>query len=98
MYLAKVTALLDEHLKTRHPTFFGSQAKHPVAELKPFKDIHDPIWPTNRFSWRELVVIDSPIIQSLRRIHQTGLGYYVHQSALHSTFEDWLGVVTVATA
>ena len=97
MYLAKVTALLDEHLKTRHPTFFGSQAKHPVAELKPFKDIHDPIWGTNRFSWRELVVIDSPIIQRLRRIHQTGLAYYVYPSARHSRFEHSLGVVTVAT-
>ena len=97
MYLAKVTALLDQHLKTKHPTFFGSQAKHPVAELKPFKDIHDPIWGTNRFSWRELVIIDSPIIQRLRRIHQTGLAYYVYPSARHSRFEHSLGVVTVAT-
>lgn len=97
MYLAKVAALLDEHLKSKHPTFFGSNAKHPVADLKPFKDIHDPIWGTNRFSWRELVVIDSPIIQRLRRIHQTGLAYYVYPSARHSRFEHSLGVVTVAT-
>jgi hypothetical protein len=97
MYLAKVTALLDEHLKTKHPTFFGTKANHPVADLKPFKDIHDPIWGTNRFSWRELAVIDSPIIQRLRRIHQTGLAYYVYPSARHSRFEHTLGVVTVAS-
>lgn len=97
MYLAKVTALLDTHLKTKHPTFFGTEAKHPVADLKPFKDIHDPIWGTNRFSWRELAVIDSPIIQRLRRIHQTGLAYYVYPSARHSRFEHTLGVVTVAS-
>ena len=97
MYLAKVTALLDTHLKTKHATFFGTEAKHPVADLKPFKDIHDPIWGTNRFSWRELAVIDSPIIQRLRRIHQTGLAYYVYPSARHSRFEHTLGVVTVAS-
>jgi uncharacterized protein len=97
MYLAKVTALLDQHLQLEHPTFFGSKAKHPVANLKPFKDIHDPIWGTNRFSWRELAVIDSPIIQRLRRIHQTGLAYYVYPSARHSRFEHTLGVVTVAS-
>jgi len=97
MYLDKVTALLDKHLKTKHPTFFGTHAKHPVAELKPSKDIHDPIWGTNKFSWRELIIIDSPIIQRLRRIHQTGLAYYVYPSARHSRFEHSLGVVTVAT-
>jgi uncharacterized protein len=97
MYLPKVTALLDDHLKAKHPDFFGKDAKHPVAELKPFKDIHDPIWGTNRFSWRELVIIDCPIIQRLRRIHQTGLAYYVYPSARHSRFEHSLGVVTVAS-
>jgi len=97
MYLARVTVLLDEHLKTKHPAFFGGKATHPVSDLKPFKDIHDPIWGTNRFSWRELAVIDSPVIQRLRRIHQTGLAYYVYPSARHSRFEHTLGVVTVAS-
>ncbi len=97
MYLAKVTALLDKHLRTKHPNFFGTEATHPFANLRPFKDIHDPIWGTNRFSWRELAIIDSPIIQRLRRIHQTGLAYYVYPSARHSRFEHSLGVVTVAT-
>lgn len=97
MYLAKVTGLLDKHLTTRHPAFFGGRAKHPFADLRPFKDIHDPIWGTNRFSWRELAIIDSPIMQRLRRIHQTGLAYYVYPSARHSRFEHSLGVVTVAS-
>ena len=97
MYLAKVTSLIDEHLRTKHPVFFGSKASHPFLDLRPFKDIHDPIWGTNRFSWRELVIMDSPIFQRLRRIHQTGLAYYVYPSARHSRFEHSLGVVTVAT-
>ena len=97
MYLAKVTVLLDKHLKAKHPDFFGSKASHPFAELRPFKDIHDPIWGTNRFSWRELAIVDSPIMQRLRRIHQTGLAYYIYPSARHSRFEHSLGVVTVAS-
>ena len=97
MYLTKVTSLIDEHLKSKHPTFFGSRASHPFLDLRLFKDIHDPIWGTNRFSWRELAIIDSPIFQRLRRIHQTGLAYYVYPSARHSRFKHLLGVVTVAT-
>jgi uncharacterized protein len=96
MYLEKVTGLLDRHLIATHPVFFGRTASHPFTDLRPFKDIHDPIWGTNRFSWRELVVIDSPIFQRLRRIHQTGLAFYVYPSARHSRFEHSLGVVTVA--
>ncbi len=96
MYLDKVTSLIDDHLKARHPDFFGDRATHPFLPLKPFKEIHDPIWGTNRFSWRELAIIDSPMIQRLRRIHQTGLAYYVYPSARHSRFEHSLGVVTVA--
>jgi HD superfamily phosphohydrolase len=43
------------------------------------------------------VLIDSPLIQRLRRIHQTGLAYYVYPATRHSRFEHSLGVVNVAT-
>jgi HD superfamily phosphohydrolase len=95
--LTLVTALLDEYLKSRHGLFFGDKAEHPFSELKPYKDIHDPIWGTNGFSWRELALIDTPIMQRLRYIHQTGLAYQVYPSSRHSRFEHSLGVVIVAT-
>jgi HD superfamily phosphohydrolase len=95
--LSRVTEVLDSYLATRYPNHFGPEPTHPFANLKKFKVIHDNLWGTNRFSWRELLVMDSPILQRLRDIHQTGLAYYVYPSARHSRFEHCLGVTTVAS-
>ena len=95
--LEGLVSRFDSYLKTIHPQFFGDKADHPFASLKPFKVIHDPIWGTNRFSWRELALIDTPLLQRLRLIHQTGLAHYVYPSARHSRFEHSLGVVTIAS-
>jgi HD superfamily phosphohydrolase len=95
--LQKIVAALDDYLRRSHPDYFGPEATHPFAPLKAFKVIHDSLWGTNRFSWRELVLIDSPLFQRLRGIHQTGLAHYVYPSARHSRFEHSLGVATVAS-
>lgn len=95
--LRRLVERFDAHLKARHPQFFGKTATHPVANLKSFKVIHDPIWGTNRFSWMELALIDTPLLQRLRVIHQTGLAHYVYPSARHARFEHSLGVVTIAS-
>jgi hypothetical protein len=79
--LISIVDLLDGYLASRHGLFFSDKPKHPFLELKPYKDIHDPIWGTNGFSWRELALIDTPIMQRLRRIHQTGLAYQVYPAA-----------------
>jgi uncharacterized protein len=95
--LISTTAVLNDYLKSEHELFFGDKAEHPFLQLKPYKDIHDPIWGTNGFSWRELALIDTPVMQRLRRIHQTGLAFEVYPSARHSRFEHSLGVTIVAT-
>ena len=91
--LTTVTDLLDSYLKAKHELFFGEKAQHPFLDLKPYKDIHDPIWGTNGFSWRELALIDSPLMQRLRRIHQTGLAYHRPPSwpTLISTLKSFVG-------
>jgi uncharacterized protein len=95
--LSHIIDEVDAFLRERHPLFFGGSPVHPHSPLKPYKVIHDQLWGTNRFSWRELALIDSPVLQRLRGIHQTGLAYYVYPSATHSRFEHSLGVLTVAS-
>jgi uncharacterized protein len=95
--LSALVTRLDSYLKRRHPEFFGERARHPFWPLKPFKVIHDPLWGTNRFSWRELALLDTPLLQRLRNIHQTGLAHQVYPSAQHSRLEHSLGVATIAS-
>lgn len=89
--------LVDQHLKSRFPDYYGDDAMHPHMQVKSSKVIHDNLWGTNSFSWQELSIIDSPILQRLRGIHQTGLAYNVYPCAHHTRFEHSLGVATVAS-
>jgi HD superfamily phosphohydrolase len=95
--LRHLVELLDDYLGRTHPQFFGPNPTHPFLPVKTSKIIHDPLWGTNRFSWRELAIIDSPIMQRLRYIHQTGLAFHVYPAARHSRFEHSLGVLTIAS-
>ena len=95
--LRDVTAAIDEHLQTAHSSYFGPEPTHPVLPLKRSKVLHDNLWGTNSFSWRELALIDSPIIQRLRDIHQVGLALQTYMCARHSRFEHSIGVVTIAS-
>ncbi len=95
--LSHIVELLDGYLGSAHPQFFGPSPTHPFLPVRPSKIIHDPLWGTNRFSWRELAIIDSPIMQRLRYIHQTGLAFHVYPTARHSRFEHSLGVLTIAS-
>lgn len=88
---------LDAYLRRKHPRFFGPGAPHPFLPVKRDKVVHDNLWGTNPFSWRELVLIDCPILQRLRDIHQVGLAFQVYPSARHTRFEHSLGVVALAS-
>jgi len=95
--LSQVTDGLDQYLRETHPTFFGSSATHPVLDLKRQKVVHDNLWGTNKFTWVEWLVIDSPIMQRLKDIHQVGLAFEVYPCAHHQRFEHSLGVLTLAS-
>ena len=95
--LAGIVTQLNQFLIQNHPNTFGSRQSHPVLRAKRSKVIHDNLWGTVRFTWRELALIDSPIIRRLRDIHQTGLAFNVYPSARHTRFEHSLGAVTIAS-
>lgn len=67
----------------------------PVKPRGP-KVINDSLLGNQYFSRHEVAVIDSPILQRLKRIKQTGLVYQVYPSATHSRFEHSLGTATIA--
>lgn len=57
------------------------------------KIIHDPVWRTIRLEPCEIVLLDSPMLQRLRRIHQLGLASYVFPGASYSRFEHSVGAL-----
>jgi hypothetical protein len=61
--LASIVKQLDDFLVENHPETFGSEQTHPFLKAKRSKVIHDNLWGTVRFTWRELALIDSPLMQ-----------------------------------
>lgn len=57
------------------------------------KIIHDPLWGTIRLEPWEIALLDLPLFQRLRQIHQTSLVSYVFPGCSHTRFEHTLGVI-----
>ena len=60
------------------------------------KVINDALLGNQYFARHEVAVINSPLLQRLKQIKQTGLVYQVFPSARHSRFEHSLGAATLA--
>jgi HD superfamily phosphohydrolase len=61
------------------------------------KSIRDAVWGTSRYYSWEVAILDSPLLQRLRDIRQTGLAYLVYPTALHTRFDHTLGMVAVVS-
>ncbi|WP_169721619.1 phosphoribosyltransferase-like protein [Nocardioides alkalitolerans] len=57
------------------------------------KEFNDPIWGTIRLDPLEVVILDSPLLQRLRRIRQLGVVHLVYMGAGHTRLEHSIGVV-----
>ena len=56
------------------------------------KEFNDPIWGTIVLQTQEVIVLDSPLLQRLRRIRQLGVAHLVYPAAVHTRLEHSLGV------
>ena len=61
------------------------------------KVIKDPVWGMTGLSPLEISILDSPLLQRLRRIHQTGLVNLTYPAALHTRFDHSIGMLHCAT-
>ena len=76
-------ALLERYLVSLRRRASGSVA---------VKEFNDPLWGTIAIRAEEVVVLDSPLLQRLRRIRQLGVVHLVYASANHTRFEHSIGV------
>lgn len=67
-----------------------------APRIRDFKVVRDPIHNFIRLYPHEVAIVDSPLLQRLRRIHQTGLAYFTYPGMHHTRFEHSLGVLHVA--
>lgn len=63
---------------------------------KVWHEFRDPVHGFIRVSTRERKVIDAPVVQRLRHVHQLSLSYLVYPGATHRRFEHSLGVMELA--
>jgi HD superfamily phosphohydrolase len=68
----------------------------PVGRVRDSKEINDPIWKIIRLSPLEVSILDTPLMQRLRRVKQLGLAHLVYPGATHTRLEHSIGVNHVA--
>lgn len=56
------------------------------------KEIFDAVWGPIEFNSAEVAILDSPLLQRLRKIKQLGLASYVYCDADYSRFSHTIGV------
>jgi HD superfamily phosphohydrolase len=66
---------------------------HEQSHRRRAKEFNDPIWGTLQLRAAEIVVLDSPLLQRLRRIRQLGVVHLVYPGATHTRLEHSMGVV-----
>ena len=71
-------------------------ADYVVSDVSAPKLIRDAVYGFQRVHPHEVAILDAPILQRLRGVHQTALSHLVYPSANHSRFEHSVGVATKA--
>lgn len=67
-----------------------------IGFSKRSKEIFDAVWGNIEFSAGEMCILDSPLLQRLRKVKQLGLAYFVYCGSDYSRFYHTTGVVYLA--
>lgn len=89
--LAELSAAIQRSFGPDLELYVQSLKQHELP--RSFKVINDPIWYTIRVESWELPILDSPVVQRLRQIHQLGLAGLVYPAAGYSRFEHSIGAL-----
>lgn len=85
---------IDEYVETLAASAPRMGAAGVAPAAKAFKDA---IWGMVDLDAREIIVLDSPPIQRLRRVRQLGLSFLTYPTAGYSRFEHTIGAVHQAS-
>jgi len=66
-----------------------------VERVRASKLIRDALTATTIYEKHEISLLDLPIIQRLRRVHQTALAFLTYPCATHNRFQHTLGVMNI---
>ena len=88
---SRIQKFTANYLNSKYLTYPDS------AKVRAPKIIHCSPWGTHRYQAWEVELLDTPLIQRLRQIHQTAGCLLTFPSSTHSRFEHTLGVVHQST-
>jgi len=83
-------------LRSQVASFVSEHLPAEPKDIRAPKIIHDSVWGTVCLKKHEVALLDTPLIQRLRRVHQTSFAYLTYPSAVHTRFEHSLGCLHLA--
>ncbi|MDF2685521.1 MAG: metal dependent phosphohydrolase [Clostridia bacterium] len=92
-----VSSIIDNEFIDKINDYVKKSFKLYKPEKAREKVIHDPIWGSVLYYGWEIQLIDSPVFQRLRDIHQLGMADLTYPAARHSRLEHSLGTVAIAS-
>lgn len=85
-------SLVEDFIKRELAPYIERLRANPPP--KRIKEINDAVWQTVSLQPLEVLVLDSPLLQRLRRISQLGVARWVYPSAGHSRLEHSIGALS----
>ena len=84
---------IEDWTELRLRPYVQSLEDRPEKSCVRGKEFNDAVWTTVVLRPLEVLVLDSPVLQRLRHIHQLGVVHLVYPSATHSRLEHSIGTV-----